>query len=46
MKPAKLLVQLMPLCRRAAVTVRRHRAHKVPLSKVTTYFHVGAVNSG
>src|SRR5713101_2948357 len=46
LKPAKLLVQLMPLCRSAAVTVRRPRAHKVPISKVTTFFHVGALNSG
>ena len=40
--------QLFLLFTRAedAVTVRRPRAHKVLISKVTTFFHVVAVNSG
>src|SRR5439155_24684456 len=35
-----------PICRRAAVTVRRPRANTVPTTSVTTFFQVGAVNSG
>jgi hypothetical protein len=43
---AELPVHLLAHLPQAAVTVRRPRAKSVPISKVTTFFQVGAVNSG
>src|SRR5258708_5113603 len=36
----------LPLARRAAATVRRPCANRVPVSSVISFLHVGAVNNG
>jgi hypothetical protein len=42
----QLVACSLPLARRAAATVRRPRANRVPVNKVIRFLHVGAVNNG